>query len=1209
MQKLNPRITIGIINWLLLLIFPLYSISQSPPERRNYLPNIVPVSPNVAMMQKFGNYKVNLFSGLPDISIPIYEINTGKLRVPITLSYHASGVRVTDEATWVGLGWNLSAGGAISRQIMSRPDEQMGYLFKGSYDIRTSGFQYTADLSYLNSVASTQIDVEPDIYSCSLPTVNGKFYYANRDTLQPVFIPYAPVKLQTSISNNNLFFNLKDESGIQYNLGTIKEYTVPGMGSSNAVSAWNLTSMVSNDKSDTIYFNYVTNDYTKANNDYYDVVTTTDMIHNASDVNDCGYSANCTSCLDIVNSSGGGQSTLVGSNALTEIKFPEGKVTFELSGSNRLDMANKSLQAVKIYELDAVTKNYALIKVVRFFYSYFNNGSEYRMKLDSLQIRDKTESVSETYSFSYNQSIAMPSKSSRARDYWGFYNGKANTSLIPQMSIPFYSSDGLTYVNKTIGSNITNGRDPDPAFNQVGILTKINFPTGGYSEFTYETNKYKDDQNGQVMFGGGLRVYQIKSYDPITGVSNYKTYKYGEGESGYGNIIIPLSLNYYFTEQYYHYSFDTQNNPPSRRIRNYISNPNVGLEPFDGNIVGYPEVTEYTGTESSNIGKSVYKYSFVPDMPNSFLYFHKPIFLSHHFERGLLIGQVDYKNNGTSYQKVKSVFNTYGAFPSNSAGAVSFVLFERNTFTQQGFACSFNQGDLSTPPYFYNSYSILTGDNHITSTIDTVFDQLDVSKYLITTSNYSYGNFSHLQITKKTTGNSKNEVLETVYKYPDDSLAVGLYAKMSTANIKNALIDEESFLTGTSLRKIHTQYNEVYPNKFYPAQITSKLKTNPADTEITFDSYDDQGNILQYTANDGVITSFIWDYLKSHPVAKVSGAKQTDIAYTSFESDGKGNWTFSGSSVLDLSAPMGIRSYTVGSNITRSGLTPTNTYIVSYWIKSGTISVNSTSGTAGRQANGWTYYEHKISNPASGLITVAGSGAVIDELKLYPIGTQMSTYSYDPLVGLISQSDNDSKITYFEYDGFNRLSLIRDQDRNILKKFSYSYTGQPNTDNISYNAAQSVTFKKNNCTSCLVGSSVVYSVPAKKYSAFTQAAADKLATDEIAAYGQSYANTYGSCNTAGAAPISGTNGISTTGFSIQFHNNCTGLNYNFTLAASASNISLSGVPEGNYTVTISASGGGSTQYTYRVNGITQHLAVGSITIDLVTTGNQVLITP
>jgi hypothetical protein len=55
----------------------------------------------------------------------------------------------------------------------------------------------------------------------------------------------------------------------------------------------------------------------------------------------------------------------------------------------------------------------------------------------------------------------------------------------------------------------------------------------------------------------------------------------------------------------------------------------------------------------------------------------------------------------------------------------------------------------------------------------------------------------------------------------------------------------------------------------------------------------------------------------------------------------------------------------------------------------------------------------------------------------------VTTYIYSPLIGLTSQADPNGIITYYEYDNFNRLSLIRDKDRNVIKKICYNFQGQP----------------------------------------------------------------------------------------------------------------------------------------------------------------------
>lgn len=70
---------------------------------------------------------------------------------------------------------------------------------------------------------------------------------------------------------------------------------------------------------------------------------------------------------------------------------------------------------------------------------------------------------------------------------------------------------------------------------------------------------------------------------------------------------------------------------------------------------------------------------------------------------------------------------------------------------------------------------------------------------------------------------------------------------------------------------------------------------------------------------------------------------------------------------------------------------------------------------------------------------MSGTNGVIDELRLYPFAAQMTTYTYEPLIGITSQCDANNKITYYEYDSFGRLKTIRDQDRNVIKTMDYQY--------------------------------------------------------------------------------------------------------------------------------------------------------------------------
>ena len=84
---------------------------------------VIPPSPNASSLGKYGEIPVGNYTGTPQIGMPIGEAKGKSLSVPISLSYHASGIKVDDIASQVGLGWSLNAGGVITRTIKGLPDE------------------------------------------------------------------------------------------------------------------------------------------------------------------------------------------------------------------------------------------------------------------------------------------------------------------------------------------------------------------------------------------------------------------------------------------------------------------------------------------------------------------------------------------------------------------------------------------------------------------------------------------------------------------------------------------------------------------------------------------------------------------------------------------------------------------------------------------------------------------------------------------------------------------------------------------------------------------------------------------------------------------------------------------------------------------------------------------------------------------------------
>ena len=74
------------------------------------------------------------------------------------------------------------------------------------------------------------------------------------------------------------------------------------------------------------------------------------------------------------------------------------------------------------------------------------------------------------------------------------------------------------------------------------------------------------------------------------------------------------------------------------------------------------------------------------------------------------------------------------------------------------------------------------------------------------------------------------------------------------------------------------------------------------------------------------------------------------------------------------------------------------------------------------------------SQPLVGNLTISQK----EQLRSIP-NAQVTTYTYDPLIGLTSITDPRGETTYYEYDDFNRLKHVKDSKGNILSKNEYNY--------------------------------------------------------------------------------------------------------------------------------------------------------------------------
>ena len=94
-----------------------YSQNASDPIAlaRPAVQKVIPPSPMEACFGKYVDMPVSQYTGTPQISIPLFNLNGGIIKLPVSVCYHASGLEVEEIAGWVGIGWDLQAGGSISR--------------------------------------------------------------------------------------------------------------------------------------------------------------------------------------------------------------------------------------------------------------------------------------------------------------------------------------------------------------------------------------------------------------------------------------------------------------------------------------------------------------------------------------------------------------------------------------------------------------------------------------------------------------------------------------------------------------------------------------------------------------------------------------------------------------------------------------------------------------------------------------------------------------------------------------------------------------------------------------------------------------------------------------------------------------------------------------------------------------------------------------
>lgn len=1139
----------------------------------------IPASPNAVSFAKYGEIPVNLSTGIPNISFPLYEIRSGQISVPISLSYHAGGIKVEEFSSWVGLGWTLHAGGAIIRSVRGVPDEGTA----GAGGFKTIGYKVDEYASlttfekqeYLNAVLNGNYDSEPDMFIYSFGGYSGKFMFANDGSI--ITMPTNNLKI-IFIDSVESAWEIIDPDGTKYFFRE-REVTTTTSWSSSTGSGWqgetfSLGGFVEGAPEEVTTAWYLTKiedvfGHT-VNFEYEEEQFTFRTIDRHSGTRSLGGSANCPpASLNYVgeNSFSYSNNYILGRNLL-KITFNGGEVDFLSPYVYRTDLPGANvLSKMQIKNVNNIVKEFT------FGTSYFNeSGSYQRLRLDSFS-QTSPDSAAITHRFEYHRPYHLPSVMSFSQDHWGYYNGAPNTSL-------------LTY--KIFDGSTVNDREPHAEYAQIGTLNKIIYPTGGYSLFEYESNSVKElyqqkrtDSTVLVSFGGNnyssddpeiefqqtftisnsdlagssAALYRLDIYeniynnlnDDIPNVtyvldSSGTTILYGE-KYYLANDTIFLHAGTYTLKATIHNPFPTSNTDaaftvglvrqhitPSgwyssawgglriKSIKNFAhdslqadakfykynifdsslssgmdavrpiyeypiqstvmtdqcpgmaspcitmdvcylmlitTSSNYPLSSTAGSPVYYTHVTEEIGLDASG-GKKQTVFTDFPDYHHTSFPFAPT--LNKDYKRGMPLVETTFKRVGNSFIRVmeEEYLYYYSMDHSSTYGQATKEINCLKAAIRQRESVG-----IPSPPWMLGEltwYSILAEFTYLQEKKTRVYSSLDTALFAETITSYEYG-LDHFLPTKIETINSKGQTLKTVNKYAHEmksNTIPNVYNDMVARHIWSPIIEASQFNNNTFLESAKVNYD--YWNStgwghsnssiIVLRSLESKVKNQSPETRVEYQQYDqaNSGRVVTAAKVNDVKKTYVYDYYNEYAVAEVSNATSENVAYSSFEADGKGNWNYSGSIATDPTCPTGNRCYnlTTINTITKSTLNPETSYIISYWRKNGSaLSINgSITVKTGKTIDNWTYYEHQITGITS--VTISGT-AYIDEVRLYPKGALMNTYTYAPLVGMTSQCDINNRILYYEYDGLGRLQTVRDADKKIVKMIEYKY--QTNAQN------------------------------------------------------------------------------------------------------------------------------------------------------------------
>ncbi len=1044
-----------------------------------------------------GTINNNLFTGVANVTIPLFQYSVEGINADVFLSYNTSGLQVDEIASNVGLGWTLNYGGFIRRQIRGeRADENNGHWF---------------DLTY---------DKEPDIYYINFNNRSFKVFFSHL-TNNYVTIPQSDIRIKRYVGgvlvtsgstpgSGPVTFVVTDEQGNQYTFDR-------GLWVAVNTVEWYLKEVK------TYEGKIITYNYSSYSSSYY-------VLEKRGLWQRFGVSMDYNGDASVTH-----QETIESHTykiRLNSIDYPNGiSLTFSYDGTARCDLpGDYRLASIDVKERNPPSGLSSIKYTYTFNHAYFlsptfssailtssyptSTSSEatscggadtrYRLKLKSIDLTGFNSSVAPMryYSFEY-MNLPLPERVYGMKDRFGYANNQVPGSFIPcrgggsGCTYPPYAYNSSVYVGTSFAnwssggiggsscnsmtSNGTNvGTDyassNDPNYVGASVLKKITNQASGEISILYKSLW------GDHTMNGGLVVDEIKYFDGYSHDNDYSyKYDYTDGFHNFDGILTEGGSNTWSETSYLHCASSAVSSNNSCRD-NTFSILNTGL---NGSRYGFKTVTTYLKNNSgATMSKTISKFSGIGAETSHGIatsnYFNPSTYsgLSFGFRsankqyfRDWAIGlpltttNYDMNNNITSYTENTYQINTTHNNSSQYKGAYSksgisedYYPFSGNTQITSIKSRSYysNTGYTETTINMQYSGNDLLQTSYVNSEGQTI-REYNRYNYAISTTNAA---INHL---------TSDGLHRVIYK--------DKWMEMSSATLIQNNVSGQTIVSGDIIRP---NYNYFLKTPATPLVSVSSPGTYYADIAgmsgggaVTnyklaggVTKYDDIGlpiesSDLNTTYISNTYNSNIFDNERGHLLASASNAKHQEVAYCGFESDysfsspyNRGNWDFVTSNVSTDHALLGRCSYHctssagLWSHTSTAQLVYGKQYTVSFWVYgSGSVFAND-----GGSTTVWTPAVATYTIPGTsdvwtlhkGTFTFAGTGSTvgigvwgdgyIDELKVYPSDCIMETHCYLPIKGKVADVDANDNITSYEHDNYGNVFLIRDFNGNILSK-------------------------------------------------------------------------------------------------------------------------------------------------------------------------------